>query len=164
MKLLPKTTLKSYVSGKESDMYRFSGKFKNDPKYVGTWLWAVWPSAKKPDEIEPRIREWLKKSKGVVDVKNSKDTLELKADGNALSRGYYGHKSRPGNTFWSENTIFSVTKGEAYQMEIRTYDGHEFLIIECGNFAPVIPKEGEAESTPIPPDFHCGYHIYVKKK
>lgn len=164
MKLLPKTTLKSYVSGKESDMYRFSGKFKNDPKYVGTWLWAVWPSANKPDEIEPRIREWLKKSKGVVDVKNSKDTLELKADGNALSRGYYGHKSRPGNAFWSDNTIFSVTKGEACQMEIRTYDGHEFLIIEAGGFAPVIPKEGEAEATVIAPDFHCGYHIYMRKR
>lgn len=164
MKLLPKTTLKSYISGKESDMYRFSGTFKNDPKYVGTWLWAVWPPAKKPDEIDARIQEWLKKSKGVVDVKSSKDTLELRADGNALSRSYYGHKSRPGNAFWSDNTIFSVTKGEAYNMEIRTYDGHDFLIIECGNFAPVIPKEGEAEATVIPPDFHCGYHIYMRKK
>jgi hypothetical protein len=164
MKLLPKTTLKSYVSGKESDMYRFSGTFKNDKKYVGTWLWAVWPSAKKPEEIDMRIEEWLKKSKGVVDVKNSKDTLELQADGNALSRGYYGHKSRPGNAFWSENTIFSVSKGEAYQMEIRTHDGIDFLIIEAGGFAPVIPKEGEAEATAIPSDFHCGYHIYVRKK
>lgn len=164
MKLLPKTTLKSYISGKESDMYRFSGTFKNDKKYVGTWLWAVWPPAKKPDEIDARIQEWLKKSKGVVDAKNSKDTLELKADGNALSRSYYGHKSRPGNAFWTENTLFSVSRGEAYQMEIRTCDGHDFLIIECGGFAPVIPKEGEAEATPIATDFHCGYHIYMRKK
>lgn len=164
MKLLPKTTLKSYVSGKESDMYRFSGKFKNDKKYEGTWLWAVWPAPKKPSEIDARIQEWLKKSKGIVDVKNSKDTLELKADGNALSRSYYGHKSKAGSTFWTDNTIFSVTKGEAYNMEIRTYEGIDFLIIEAGGFAPVIPKEGEAEATPIPPDFHCGYHIYVRKK
>jgi len=63
-----------------------------------------------------------------------------------------------------ENTLFGVSKGEAYQMEIRTYDGHDFLIIECGNFAPAIPKEGEAEPTPVPPDFHCGYHIYMRKK
>jgi len=49
-------------------------------------------------------------------------------------------------------------------MEIRTYDGHDFLIIECGNFAPVIPKEGETEPTPVPPDFHCGCHIYMRKK
>ena len=164
MKLLPKTTLKSYVSGKESDMYRFSGKFNNDPKYVGTWLWAVWPTAKKPDEIDARIREWIKKSNGMVDAKNSKDTVELKADGNVLSRTYYGHKSRAGSTFWTDNTMFSVHKGEAYAMEIRTYDGHDFLIIESGGFAPVIPKEGEAEATPVPPGFHCGYHIYMRKK
>ena len=48
-------------------------------------------------------------------------------------------------------------------MEIRTYDGHDFLIIECGGFAPVMPKEGEAEATSVLPDFHCGYHIYMRK-
>jgi hypothetical protein len=164
IKRIPKITLKSYISGKDSDMFRFSGTFKNDPKYVGTWLWAVWPMAKKPDEIDARIQEWLKKSKGVVDVKNSKDTVELRADGNVLSRSYYGHKNRLGEYFWTENTIFAVSKGEAYQMEIRSYDGHDFLIIETGGFAPAIPKEGEAEPTVITPDFHCGYHIYVRKK
>ena len=164
MKLLPKTTMKSYVSGKESDMYRFSGTFKNDKKYVGTWLWAVWPPAKKPDEIDTRIKEWIKKSNGNFVPKDSKDRLELQADGNALSQSYYGHKGRPGNAFWTENTIFSVNKGEAYHMEIRTHDGHDFLIIESGGYAPVIPKEGEAEATVIAPDYHCGYHIYVRKK
>jgi hypothetical protein len=49
-------------------------------------------------------------------------------------------------------------------MEIRSYDGHDFLIIGCGNFAPAIPKEGEPEPTPVPPDFHCGYHIYMRRK
>ena len=164
MKRIPKTTLKSYVSGKESDMFRFSGTFKNDPKYVGTWLWAVWPPAKQLGEIDARIQEWLKKSKGVVDLKNSKDKMELKADGTVLSNSYYGHKFKPSGYFWTDNTIFTVNKGEAYQMEIRTYDDHEFLIIESGGFAPVIPKEGEAEPTPVPPDFHCGYHIYMRQK
>ena len=164
IKLIPKTTLKSYISGKDSDMFRFSGTFKNDPKYVGTWIWAVWPPAMKPDEIDARIQEWLKKSKGNVDLKSSKDTVELRADGNVLSRSYYGHKSRLGEYFWTENTIFGVSKGEACQMEIRTYNGHDFLIIETGGFAPVIPKEGEAEPTTVPPDFHCGYHIYMRKK
>lgn len=164
MKLLPKTTLKSYVSGKESDMFRFSGTFKNDPKYVGTWHWAVWPPANKPEEIDLRIKDWLKKSKGVVDLKNSKDTIELRSDGNVLSRSYYGHKNKLGEYFWTDNTIFTVSRSEAYQMEIRNYDGHDFLIIETGGFSPVIPKEGEAEATAVPPDFHCGYHIYVRKK
>jgi hypothetical protein len=164
IKLIPKITLKSYISGKDDDMFRFSGTFKNDPKYVGTWLWAVWPPAKKPDEIDTRIQEWLKKSNGNVDLKNSKDTVELRADGTVLSRSYYGHKNRPGEFFWTENTIFAVSKGEAYQMEIRSYDGHDFLIIETGGFAPVMPKEGEAEPKVITPDYHCGYHIYMRKK
>ena len=43
-------------------------------------------------------------------------------------------------------------------------DGYEFLIIENGNFAPVIPKEGEAEATVITPDYHCGYTVYMRKK
>ena len=164
MKAIPKTTLKSYISGKESDMFRFSGTFKNDKKYVGTWLWAVWPPAKNPKEIDTRIQEWLKKSKGTVDLKNSKDTVELRADGTVLSRSYYGEKNRPGQYFWTENTLFGVSKGEAYQMEIRTYEGHDFLIIESGGFAPVIPKEGEVEATAVAPDFHCGYHVYMRKK
>jgi hypothetical protein len=164
IKRIPKITLKSYISGKESDMFTFSGTFKNEPKYVGTWLWAVWPPAKKPGEIDTRIQEWLKKSNGNVDLKNSKDTVELRADGTVLSRSYYGHKNRPGEFFWTDNTIFAVSKGEAYQMEIRSYDGHDFLIIETGGFAPVIPKEGEAEPTVITPDYHCGYHIYMRKK
>jgi hypothetical protein len=163
MKSIPMTTLKSYISGKDSDRFTFSGTFKNDKKYEGTWIWAVWPSANKPGEIDARIQEWLKKSKGNVDLKNSKDTVELKADGTVLSRSYYGHKNKPSGYFWTENTIFSVNKGEAYQMEIRSYDGHDFLIIETGGFAPVIPKEGEAEPTVITPDFHCGYHIYIRK-
>jgi Family of unknown function (DUF6288) len=164
IKLIPKTTLKSYISGKDSDMFRFSGTFQNDKKYVGTWLWAVWPGANKPGEIDTRIQEWLKKSKGNVDLKNSKDTVELRADGTVLSRSYYGHKNRPGDFFWTENTIFALSKGEAYQMEIRSYNGHDFLIIESGGFAPVIPKEGEVEPTVITPDYHCGYHIYMRKK
>ncbi len=164
IKRLPKITLKSYISGKDSDMFTFSGTFKNDKKYVGTWLWAVWPPAKKTEEIDARIKEWHKKSNGNVDVKSSKDTVELRADGSVLSRTYYGHKNRPGGYFWTENTIFAVNQGEAYQMEIRSYDGHDFLIIETGGFAPVIPKEGEAEPTVITPDYHCGYHIYMRKK
>lgn len=164
VKMMPKITLKSYISGKESDMFVFNGKFQNDKKYVGTWDWAVWPPAKKPEEIDTRIKDWLKKSNGNVDFKSSKDTVELRADGTLLSRSYYGHKNRPGDFFWTDNIIFAVSKGEAYQMEIRSYDGHDFLIIETGGFAPVIPKEGEAEVTVITPDFHCGYHIYMRKK
>ena len=163
MKRLPKITLKSYVSGKDSDMFVFNGKFQNDPKYVGQWLWAVWPNPKHPGEIDARIQEWIKKRNGNVVPTDIKDRTELRADGTVVSSGFYGGKHK-GEYFWSGDTLFGVNTGEACKMEIRTYDGHDFLIIESGSFAPVIPKEGEAETTAIPPNFHCGYNVYVSKQ
>ena len=164
MKLIPKTTLKSYVSGKDSDMFSFSGKFEINKKYVGNWAWAVWPSPNHPGEIDSRITTWIKQRKGNVtpDAK-PKDWVELLEDGTVKSGGFYGGKHK-GQYFWSGDTIFGVSTGEACQMEIRTIEGHEFLIIERGNFAPEIPKEGEVETTAVPPDYHCGYHVYVRKK
>jgi len=44
---IPKTTLVSHISGKDSDMYQYQGFEPND-KVIGTWLWAVWPSPKHP--------------------------------------------------------------------------------------------------------------------
>jgi len=163
MKRLPKTTLKSYVSGKDSDMFVFNGKFQNDPKFVGQWLWAVWPNPKHPGEIDAVIQNWIKKRNGNVVPTDIKDRTELRADGSVVSSGFYGGKHK-GEYFWSGETIFGLNTGEACKMEIRTYEGHDFLIIESGNFAPVIPKEGEAEATVTPPNFHCGYNVYVKKK
>jgi hypothetical protein len=163
MKRLPKTTLKSYISGKDSDMFVFNGKFQNDPKFVGEWLWAVWPNPKRPEEIDTRIQEWIKKRNGDVVPTDIKDRTELRADGTVVSSGFYGGKHK-GEYFWSGDTLFGVNTGEACKMEIRTYDGHDFLIIESGGFAPVIPKEGEAEATVIPPDYHCGYNVYVRKQ
>ena len=163
MRRLPKITLKSYVSGKDSDMFVFNGKFQNDKKYVGEWLWAVWPNPKKPGEIDTVIQSWIKKRNGNVVPTDIKDRTELRADGTVVSSGFYGGKHK-GEYFWSGDTIFGVNTGEACKMEIRTYDGHDFLIIESGSFAPVIPKEGEAEATVIAPDFHCGYNVYVRKK
>lgn len=163
MKAIPKTTLKSYISGKDSDMFTFNGTFQNDKKYVGNWLWAVWPAPKHPGEIDTRIQNWIKQRNGNVVPTDIKDTVELRADGTVQSRGFYGGKHK-GEYFWTGDTIFGVNTGEACKMEIRTYEGHDFLIIESGGFAPVIPKEGEVESTAVPPDYHCGYNVYVRKK
>ena len=163
MKRLPKTTLKSYVSGKDSEMFVFNGTFQNDRKYVGEWLWAVWPNPKHPGEIDAPIQEWIKKRNGNLVPTDIKDRTELRADGTVVSSGFYGGKHK-GEYFWSGDTIFGLNTGEACNMEIRTYEGHDFLIIESGRFVPDIPKEGEAEATVIPPDFHCGYNVYVRKK
>ncbi len=163
MKIIPKLTLKSYISGKDSDMFTFNGTFQNDKKYVGTWGWAVWPNPKKPADIDSTIQNWIKSRKGnLAPDANSKDTIDLRGDGTVLTSGYYGGRGK-GQYYWSGDTVFGVNSGEACKIEIRTYEGHEFLIIECGGFAPVIPKEGEVEATAIPADYHCGYHVYVRK-
>lgn len=163
VKSLPKTTLKSYISGKESDMFVFNGTFQNDKKYVGQWLWAVWPNPKHPGEIDTRIQNWIKQRKGDVVPTDIKDTVELRADGTVQSRGFYGGRHK-GQYYWTGDTVFGVNTGEACKMEIRTYDGHDFLIIESGGFAPAIPKEGEVEAPVITPDYHCGYNVYVRKR
>ena len=80
----------------QGDIGRNVGDQSESAGIKSTWLWAVWPPAIKPAEIDARIQEWLKKSKGIVDVKNSKDTVELRADGTVLSRSYYGHNNKPG--------------------------------------------------------------------
>jgi hypothetical protein len=163
MKRIPKTTLKSYISGKDSDMFTFDGKFQNDKKYVGSWLWAVWPNPKHPGEIDAKIQDWIKKRKGNVVPTDIKDTVDLRADGTVQSKGFYGGKHK-GDYFWTGETIFGINTGEACTMEIRQFERHDFLIIESGNFAPVIPKEGEVETTAVSPDYHCGYNVYVRKR
>jgi hypothetical protein len=169
MKSVPRTTLKSYVSGKESDMFRFSGTFKNDKKYVSSWIQpSNMPDAKNTGEIDTVIKEWLKKNNGyVVPTQNSgiRWITELLPNGDARRFSPHNRKGRGlGDFFWTDSIVFSVNKDEACQMEIRSYDGNDFLIIENGGFAPVIPKEGEVEATPVPPDFHCGYQIHVRQK
>ena len=73
-------------------------------------------------------------------------------DGTVQSRGYYGGKHK-GQKYWTgdTDTIFGVSAGEACNknMEIRTIEGHEFLIIESGGFTP---------------DYHCGYNVHVRKQ
>lgn len=159
MKFTPKVTLKSYISGKESDMFLFNGKFQTNNEYKGTWQWLGGPKSRKIQDVDPTIKAFLKQFKGVIPPK---DTLDLSTDGTVQMSGYYGGKHN-GQYYWTENTIFGVNKGEACKMEIRQIDGYDFLIVERGGFAPEIPKEGEAEATEVPPDYSCGYHIYMRK-
>lgn len=163
MKSTPKTTLKSYISGKDSDMFTYNGKFQSDTKYAGTWISVDLPRNKTPGDAENNIKAYIKQVKGNVGPGAViRDTLELCADG-IVKSGYYGGKHN-GQFYWTGNTVFGVNTGEACKMEIRTIEGHNFLTVERGGFAPEIPKEGEAEATEVPPDYHCGYHVYIRKK
>ena len=153
---IPKETLASYKSGRESDMYTYSGKFTPNDKLVDTWVWAVWPNPDKPGQIDQRINKWLKNKldRQPIKIKRPKDTLKLSAGGKVSSNRFFK------DSFWSGNMIIGVNNGEARKMELRTYHGIDFLIIEKGGFTPSDDDDGLEG---VPENYHCGYHVYIRK-
>ena len=77
VKQLPRTTLASYVSGKESDMYVYNGTFTPNAAMIGTWAWAIWPTPANPSEIDARINAYMKgrRGKDPTKVDKPKDML-----------------------------------------------------------------------------------------
>jgi len=154
---LPKTTLKSYISGKNSDMYVYSGTFTPNDKLVDTWVWAVWPNPKHPGEIDEKINSWLKNKLDNLPIKleKPKDTLQLQDGGKvSKSRFFRGY-------FWSDDMLIGIDNGIAQKMELRTYHGVDFLIVEGGGFGAVSPDDEGTE--PVPADYHPGYSVYIRK-
>ena len=156
---LPRTTLASYISGKDTDMYAYNGQFTPNPKVIGTWAWAVWPQPKDPSEIDKCIANYLKGKKGKdpTKVEGSKDTLQLQDKGIVGKSGYFR------GYFWSGDMLIGVNDDQALKMGVRTVDGVDFLIVEKGGFNAV-PDTEEAATAGVPKDWHCGYHIYVRQK
>jgi hypothetical protein len=156
VKKLPRTTLASFKSGKDSDMYAYSGTFTPNSKAVGTWAWAVYPTPNNPAEIEPRIEAYLKATAGkpAGAVENPKDVIQL-MDGGKVARSKFF-----GGYFWSGEKLIGITDDQALTMEVRTMGGRDFLIIERGGFNTP-PDSDEVKEGP--PDWHCGYHVYVRQ-
>ncbi|MFK7852033.1 MAG: DUF6288 domain-containing protein [Akkermansiaceae bacterium] len=154
---IPKTTLKSYISGRDSDMYAYSGKFTPNQKMIGTWSWAVWPQPKNPAEIDDSIKKWLKPrlKKDPTKVEKPKDTLQLKEGGVvAKSKFHSGY-------FWSDDMLVGVNDDQALKMEVRTIDGFDFLVVEKGGFNAE-PESDEVLE--IAKDWHPGFSIYIRQK
>lgn len=154
---IPKTTLASYISGKDSDMYTYSGKFSPNKKMIGKWSWCVWPQPKNPQELDAVIKKWLKPrlAKNPTKVNKPKDTIWLSDGGKVAKSRYFG------GYFWSGDMLIGVNDDQALKIEVRTFEGFDFLIIEKGGFnaAPVTE-----EVVKIPKDWHCGYHVYIRQK
>lgn len=153
---IPKTTLESYKSGRDSDMYQYDGNFQANDKLIGTWKWAIWPPASRPEEIDQKILGWLrpKLEKGKVEIQGSKDTLKIENNGQISKSGYYR------NHFWSGNMLVGIDDDQALKMGVRTFEGIDFLIVERGGkFGGGPDDEGTEE---IPADWHPGYHIYMR--
>jgi hypothetical protein len=158
VRMVPKTTLESYISGNPSDMYAYSGKFTPNDKLVGTWAWAVWPTPNKPSEIDDRINAFLKGHKGNPPAKidKPKDLLQLEDGGKVAKSGFFR------GYFWSGDMLIGVDDDQALKMEVRTVGGRDFLIVERGGFNAV-PKTEEAATAEVPEDYHCGFHVYMKQ-
>ena len=157
VRMIPKTTLASYISGKDSDMYRYSGKFTPNKKIEGKWAWCVWPQPKNPKELDAVIKKWLKPKlgKNPAKVDKPKDHLHLSKGGKVGKSRFFG------GYFWSGDMLIGIDDDQALKMEVRTYDGYDFLIVEKGGFDST-NEQGEAEK--VPQDWHCGYHVYIRQK
>ncbi len=157
VKELPRTTLASFKSGKNSDMYSYDGKFTPNPKVIGTWAWAVYPAPSNPLEIEARITAFLKSKAGQAGAKidKPKDVIQLMDGGKVAKSKFFG------GYFWSGDKLIGVNDDQALTMEVRTMGGRDFLLIERGGFNT--PPDSD-EVIEIPKDWHCGYHVYVREK
>ncbi len=153
---LPRTTLASHVSGKDSDMYAYSGSFTPNPALVGTCAWAVYPQPANPSEIDARLKAFLKPNngKGPDKIENPKDVIQLVDGGKVAKSKFFG------GYFWSGNMLIGVNDDQALKMEVRKVGGREFLLIERGGFNAVPDSD---EIVAVPKDWHCGYHVYVRQ-
>ena len=161
VKTLPKATLQSHISGRDSDKFVWNGKHADNPKIVGNWDWCIWPAANKPEEIMPRIEGWVNsQTKGGKPLPNKpdkpKDSMQIKKGGEVRSKFYGGH-------FWSGNMMIGIDVSQALRMEVVTVGGRDFLVVERGGFNAV-PKTEEEATAGVPADYHCGYHIYMRRQ
>lgn len=157
VRMIPKTTLESYISGKDSDMYRYSGKFTPNDKVLGKWAWCVWPQPKNPKELDAVITNWLKPrlGKNPQKVDRPKDILHLSKGGKVeKSRYFRGY-------FWSGDRLIGIDDDQALKIEVRTYEGYDFLIVEKGGYDAT---NEQGESVQVPKDWHCGYNVYIRQK
>jgi hypothetical protein len=154
---MPRTTLTSYISGKDSDMYTYSGKFTANKSVLGTWAWAVYPTPKNPSEIDSSIKKYLTSNRGKAPdpiITNPKDLLQLIDGGTiAKSRFFSGY-------FWTADRLIGLNEDQALKMEVRTVDGRDFLIIEQGGFNTAPTTD---DAVVIPKDWHCGFSIYARQ-
>ncbi|MBT8037589.1 MAG: PDZ domain-containing protein [Verrucomicrobiae bacterium] len=157
VRMIPKMTLASYISGQNADLYRYSGKFTPNKDVVGRWAWCVWPQPKNPQEVDASIKQWLKPrlGKNPAKVKNPKDYIQL-SDGGKVSKSKYFR-----GYFWSGDKLIGINDDQALKMEVKTVEGFDFLIVEKGGFDA---KPDNDEIKGIPKGWHCGYSIYIRQK
>jgi hypothetical protein len=149
---IPKTTLASHISGKDSDMYTYNGTFISNKALVGTWAWAIYPAPNNPGEIDAKINAYVNRKKGKAE--KSKDVIQLLDGGKIAKSKFFG------GYFWSGDMLIGVNDDQALKMEVRTIGGMDFLIVERGGFNTAPDSD---EVVQVSKDYHCGYHVYVRQ-
>lgn len=153
---MPKTTLASHISGRDSDMYAYSGRFTPNKPALGTWAWAIYPQPNNPKEVDAFIKAWVNPKNGKAPdiIEKPKDVIQLLDDGKVAKTKFFG------GYFWSGDTLIGVNDDQALKFEVRTVGGRDFLIVERGGFNATPDSD---EIVQVSKDWHCGYHVYVRQ-
>jgi hypothetical protein len=168
----PKITLKSAISGKDGDMYVFSGTYTPDKTMAGKWLkkieimpgklGALEEAIAKEDAALAKMDESFKKKQANKAAnpnakkkkRKAKSPLEQKTYLELLADGRVGTSKL---LFWTDDMLVDNRSGEARRMMLHTSNGKTYLLVEKGGFIPVAADKedgegdadtGEADTTP----------------
>lgn len=167
----PKTTVKSAISGKEEDMFIFSGNYTPDPTLAGNWLKQV---DLMPDQLGNIDQLKEKRAARVVEIKEEIEKLKathmfkqqkrrernpnarIKPFRNSLigdiAPSYLTLKNdgSVGDSkflFWSDNWLIDNREGEARRMKLHTENGTTYLLVEKGGLAPDLSSKNEEDES-----------------
>lgn len=140
---IPKLTTTFGKTGKDEDLYRYSGKFEPNKAVVGTWHWAIWPRPKTKDDFPKLAETWAKKKQG-----KPKTSFQILDKGKIKGKTY-------SNYFWSGNMLIGINDGLARAMEVKKFGGKDFLIVE---------KDGFDKDKEPSPEYGRRYEFYMRAK
>ena len=138
----PKMTSLWKTTGKDEDMYIYSGTFTPNKDFVGKWLQLT--TAAKPEDVAKRLQGKAKAKGKKVSKKKPKKTYLTLNDNGSVGKGKL--------LFWSNDMLIDNGAGEARKMKFHSINGKKYLLVEKGGFE----KEDTLE------DWHCGYYVYER--
>ena len=152
IKLLPKETRASGVSGKASDQYVYKG-FEPNREVIGKWLSLTrrYDHPMSDEQIEKAVEDAYKR----IEAKKKRwSTGRNRYRPSYLILEDGGKVHRSNTQFWSGDLLILSNEGEARKMEVRKIGGEEYLMVEIGGFAELAENERD----------HPGYDIYKREE
>jgi hypothetical protein len=160
VKGLPRETLQSHISGKESDRFVYD-RFELNEKLAGEWIWEMYLKGDPGEYSEAAVTENLKQYVAKRPFWRAKSKpLILKKDGSAQN------PYAKGDWYWSDDILFSLTSENARRMHYRVIDGIELLVVEDEFWNSGKEPEGFEKlkvSETGPQTLKPSYRIYFKR-